>query len=77
MYLELKVLERFRDKYTNEIHEVGSIIRVTKERADELLSLPVKFVALVGKASTSTVIVDNIEEETDTVIKRAPKKKKV
>jgi hypothetical protein len=37
--MEAKVLKRFRDKHTGEIHIEGTTITVTKERLDEILSV--------------------------------------
>lgn len=31
------VLKEFRDKYTNEIYPVGTILKLTKKRAKEIL----------------------------------------
>lgn len=35
--MKLKVVESFKDKYTDEIYEVNKLIDVKKERAEELL----------------------------------------
>lgn len=35
--MELKVKEGFKDKYTGEIYPAGKILKVSKERAEELL----------------------------------------
>lgn len=36
--MKVKVLRRFRDKYTKKIYEKGKIIEVTKERYEEINS---------------------------------------
>ena len=36
--MKAKVLLKYRDKYTGEIHDPGIEIEVTKDRADEILS---------------------------------------
>lgn len=36
--MKAKVLLKYRDKYTGEIHDPGTEIEVTKDRADEILS---------------------------------------
>lgn len=38
--MELKVKEEFRDKNTGEIYPVGKLLKVSKERAEELLKSP-------------------------------------
>lgn len=45
--MKLKVLKVFRDKYTNERYEVGSIIEPTDKRAEELLNAKGELVELV------------------------------
>ena len=37
--MKAKVLKRFKDKYTGEIHEAGDIITVTKKRFKEILEV--------------------------------------
>ena len=37
--MKAKVLKRFKDKYTEEIHEAGDIITVTKKRFKEILEV--------------------------------------
>lgn len=39
--MKAKVLKRFKDKYTGEIHEAGDIITVTKKRFKEILEVDV------------------------------------
>lgn len=34
--MKAKVLAKFRDKYSGEVHEVGTVIELTKERFDEI-----------------------------------------
>jgi hypothetical protein len=36
--MKVKVVKKFRDKYTKKIHEVGEEIEVTKERYEEINS---------------------------------------
>lgn len=36
--MRVKVVKKFRDKYTKKIHEVGEEIEVTKERYEEINS---------------------------------------
>lgn len=38
--MKLKILESFKDKYTDKIYKVAEVIDVKKERADELLKTP-------------------------------------
>lgn len=38
--MNLKVKETFRDKYTGEIYEEGKVIKVEKDRGEELLKSP-------------------------------------
>lgn len=37
--MKVKVLERFKDKYTGEIHETDKEMEVSKERFEEILSV--------------------------------------
>lgn len=46
---KLKVEVGFTDKITNENYEVGDVIEVTDERAEELLNNPSKLVSFVTK----------------------------
>lgn len=39
--MKAKVLKRFKDKHTGEIHEEGDIITVTKKRFKEILEVDV------------------------------------
>ena len=39
--MKAKVLKRFKDKYSGEIHEAGDIITVTKKRFKEILEVDV------------------------------------
>lgn len=52
--MKLKVLKKFRDKYTDKTYEVGSIIEPTDKRAEELLAVKGGLVELVegGKPAT-------------------------
>lgn len=36
--MKAKVLKKFRDKHTFEIHAVGEILNITKERYEEILT---------------------------------------
>ena len=61
--MKVKVLERFKDKYTGEIHEADKVMDVTKERFEEILT--------VGKFVEE--IVEKVAEESET--EEAPKKR--
>lgn len=37
--MKVKVLKRFRDKHSNEIHKVGDILDITKKRYNEILKV--------------------------------------
>ena len=37
--MKVKVLEKFRDKYTGKVHEKGKTITISKERYDEILTV--------------------------------------
>ena len=37
--MKVKVIGRFKDKHTNEIHKVGDILTISKERCDEILTV--------------------------------------
>lgn len=45
--VKLNVLKQFHDKETNELYKVGSIIEVTKKRAEEILASGLKVAELV------------------------------
>ncbi len=49
--MKLKVVESFKDKYTNKVYQKGDMIEVTEARAKELLKTPY-VVAEKEKAST-------------------------
>lgn len=36
----VKVIKRFKDKYTKEIKEVGQVMKITKERYEQLATSP-------------------------------------
>lgn len=36
--MKVKVLKRFKDKHTNQIHKVGDMLDVTKKRYEEILT---------------------------------------
>lgn len=57
--MKVKVLERFKDKYTGKVHEADKVMDVTEERFEEILT--------VGK------FVEKISEETEP--EEAPKKR--
>ena len=38
--MELKVLKSFRDKDTKKVYEAGQVIKVSKQRGDEILKSP-------------------------------------
>lgn len=48
--MKAKVVKRFKDKYTGEIHEAGDIITVTKKRFKEILEVD----ALVEEVTEET-----------------------
>ena len=37
--MKYQVIKKFKDKYSGEIYEVGSILEITKKRAKEILSV--------------------------------------
>ena len=37
--MKAKVLKNFRDKYSGEIHKAGTVITVSRERFDEILTV--------------------------------------
>lgn len=37
--MKAKVLKRFKDKHTGELHQKGTTITVSKERFDEIMSV--------------------------------------
>lgn len=65
--MKLKVLKIFRDKYTNERYEVGSIIEPTDKRAKELLAAKGELVEVVE----GSVVKENLTTENE-----KPKNKK-
>lgn len=36
--MKVKVIERFRDKYTGKMHEVDDVMTVSKDRYEEILT---------------------------------------
>ena len=40
--VQVKVIERFKDKYTSEIYEVDRILNVTEERYEEIKKYVIK-----------------------------------
>mgnify|MGYP000956873512 FL=1 len=36
--MKVKVVKRYRDKYTNLLHEIGETLEITKERFEEINS---------------------------------------
>ena len=50
--MKLKVLEAFKDKYTDEVYPVGKILDVKKERGEELLKTP--YVEVESKKDETT-----------------------
>ncbi len=48
--MRVKVLKRFKDKYTKKIYEIGEIIEVTNERYEEINS------------TTHGILVEKVEE---------------
>lgn len=38
--MKIKVLKRFHDKVTGEVHEVGEVVEVTDQRGEEITSSP-------------------------------------
>lgn len=59
--MKVKVLVRFKDKYTGKIHEADKVMNITKERYEEILT--------VGK------FVEEISEEVAEEIEPTPKKR--
>ena len=37
--MKVKVIEKFRDKHTKKIHNVGDVLTISKERFDEILTV--------------------------------------
>lgn len=37
--MKVKVLNRFKDKYTGEIHKVDDVLTISKERYEEILTV--------------------------------------
>ena len=48
--MEVKVLEKIRDKHTGEIHKVGDVFKVTKKRLAEIESVSKDLVEVIEKA---------------------------
>lgn len=48
--MEVKVLEKFRDKHTGEIHKVDDVLKVTKKRLAEIESVSKDLVEVIEKA---------------------------
>ena len=46
--MKYQVVERFRDKYTNEIYEKGAVVDFNTDRANEILEVG-KFITEVEK----------------------------
>lgn len=46
--MKVKVLKKFRDKYTKKIYKVDSVIEITKERFEEILKVD-KLVEVVAE----------------------------
>lgn len=52
--MKVKVLERFKDRHTNEIHEVNKVLTISKERYEEILAVG-RFVEEVKKPKKEAV----------------------
>ena len=37
--MKVKVLKKFKDRHTNEIHEVNKVLTISKERYEEILAV--------------------------------------
>lgn len=61
--MKLKVLKVFRDKYTNERYEAGSIIEPADERAEELLIAKGGLVEKIEDAPAEEVVKENLTTE--------------
>ncbi len=48
--MEVRVLEKFRDKHTGEIYKVGDVLKVTKKRLAEIESVSKDLVEVIEKA---------------------------
>lgn len=59
--MKVKVIKKFRDKYTNLLHEIGQDIEITKERFEEINS------------TAHGVFVEEIKEEKKTTKKSTKK----
>lgn len=47
--MKVKVIKRFRDKYTSEIHDTGDTLNISEKRANEILSVG-KFIEIIEPA---------------------------
>lgn len=68
--MKVKVISRFRDKYLSEIREVGEILEVSNERAEEL------FLALVAEPQESPEVSNEVKiesQETESAKEEKPK----
>lgn len=52
--MKYKVIEGFRDKYTNQRYKIGDVIEITEERAKEILSKD----KLITKVKTTKRVVE-------------------
>lgn len=52
--MKIKVLRRFHDKVTSEVHEVGDVIEVTDARGNEIISNPRGFAEKLGGDEVET-----------------------
>ena len=68
--MKVKVLKRFKDKHTKEIHKVGDVLDVTKKRYEEILTKG-KLVEEIDEEHTEAP-----EEPTETPEDGKDKKKK-
>jgi hypothetical protein len=61
--MEVKVVKRFRDKHTNEIHKVNDVLTINKTRFKEILKVGA-FVEEVNEDNTKSDA--NVEGNADT-----------
>ena len=53
--MKIKVLKRFHDKVTGEVHEVGEVVEVTDQRGEEITSNPLGVAEKVGAVDVPAV----------------------
>lgn len=59
--MKYQVIKPFRDKNTGEIYEVGTILELTKKRANEILKVD-KFIEEIEEIKEPEIIKDKVQE---------------